>query len=218
MDDMRLIPLSALQHYVFCPRQCALIHNEQVWSENFLTAQGQQLHQRVDEGLPESRKGIRYERGVEVSAPSLGLIGKLDLVEIESATGRCCPVEYKRGKPKKDHSDWAQVCAQALCLEEMLNIQIHEAAIWYWQTRHRQAVDLTPSLRAETLAVIKATRALLASESTPKAKYEKKCDACSLYDLCNPKMIYQDQSMAYVQSLFAQAVFQEDFANEKIAE
>ena len=89
MDDMRLIPLSALQHDVVCPRQCALIHNEQVWSENFLTAQGQQLHQRVDEGLPESRKGIRYERGVEVSAPSLGLIGKLDLVEIESATGRC---------------------------------------------------------------------------------------------------------------------------------
>lgn len=218
LGDVRQIPLSALQHYVFCPRQCALIHNEQVWSENFLTAQGQQLHQRVDEGLPESRKGIRYERGVEVSAPSLGLVGKLDLVEVELATGRCCPVEYKRGKPKKDHSDLVQLCAQVLCLEEMLHTQIIEGAIWYWQTRHRQSVDLTPALRAETLAVIESTKLLLTSGLTPKANYKKKCDACSLYDLCNPKVTYQDHSMDYVQSLFTQAVFQEDVNNEKIAE
>ena len=211
MPDTRLIPLSALQHYAFCPRQCALIHNEQAWSENWLTAQGQQLHQRVDHGLPESRKGIRYERGVEVSAPMLGLTGKLDLVEVEIATGACFPVEYKRGKPKQDHIDLIQLCAQALCLEEMLGLDVPHGAIWYWQTRHRHQVEITHELRQETLEVIEATRTLLNSNITPKAKYSKKCDACSLYDLCNPKLTFRDTSSAYVK-----AIYQED-VDEKTA-
>lgn len=202
MQDTRLIPLSALQHYAFCPRQCALIHNEQVWSENFLTAQGQQLHQRVDHGLPESRKGIRYERGVEVSAPSLGLTGKLDLMEIAIASGACLPVEYKRGKPKQDPIDEIQLCAQALCLEEMLGTEVSHGAIWYWQTRHRHQVEMTNELRQETLKIIEATRSLLNSGQTPKAKYEKKCDACSLYDLCNPKLTFRDKSRSYVKSIY----------------
>lgn len=210
MQDTRLIPLSALQHYAFCPRQCALIHNEQVWSENFLTAQGQQLHQRVDHGLPESRKGIRYERGVEVSAPSLGLTGKLDLVEIEIATGVCFPVEYKRGKPKQDPIDLIQLCAQALCLEEMLGLPVSHGAIWYWQTRHRHQVEITEPLRKETLEVIEATRNLLNSGVTPKAKYAKKCQSCSLYDLCNPKLTFKDKSRDYVE-----AIYQEVSAVEK---
>lgn len=216
MSDTRLIPLSALQHYAFCPRQCALIHNEQAWSENWLTTQGQQLHQRVDYGLPESRKGIRYERGVEVSAPLLGLTGKLDLVEMNVSTGVCFPVEYKRGKPKQDHVDLVQVCAQAFCLEEMLDIHIDEGAIWYWQTRHRQAIELTAQLRADTLTVISETKALLDQGQTPKAKYEKKCDACSLYELCNPKLTFKDKSVAFVQELFTQVT--QEFSDEKIAE
>ena len=197
-----LIPLSALQHYAFCPRQCALIHNEQAWSENWLTAQGQQLHQRVDSGKPEMRKGIRYERGVHVSAPKLGLVGKLDLVEVDIKTGSCFPVEYKRGKPKKDDIDLVQLCAQVLCLEEMLNISIKRAAMWYWQTCHRVDVELTQALRDETLQVIEKTRTLLENSTTPKAKYEKKCQACSLYDLCNPKLTYKDSSQSYVYALF----------------
>ncbi len=202
MPDQRLIPLSALQHYAFCPRQCALIHNEQAWAENWLTAQGQVLHQRVDKGDPETRKGTRYERGVLVSADKLGLTGKLDLVEVELSTDDMKPVEYKRGKPKTDNWDKVQLCAQALCLEEMTGRPVHAGALWYWQTRHREEVEITEQLRDETLAVIERVRQLLSSGETPKAKYEKKCLSCSLYDLCNPRLLGKDKSASYVEGLF----------------
>lgn len=202
MQDDKSIPLSALQHYAFCPRQCALIHNEQVWAENWLTAQGQVLHQRVDRGEPETRKGIRYERGVLVSAESLGITGKLDLVEIELSTRDMKPVEYKRGKPKRDNWDRIQLCAQGLCLEEMRGRPVRSGALWYWQTRHRDEVEFTAELKEETLAAIRGVRDLLVSGQTPKAAYEKKCDACSLYDLCNPKLVGSDHSARYVEDLF----------------
>jgi len=202
MEEPRLIPLSALQHFAFCPRQCALIHNEQAWSDNWLTAQGQLLHQRVDAGEPETRKGIRYERGVAVAAPRLGLIGKLDLVERDLATGACCPVEYKRGRPKFDNWDRVQLCAQAFCLEEMLVQPVSEGALWYWQTRHRERVVLDEPLRAQTLAVIDQVRALFDSGLTPKARFSSKCHSCSLLDLCNPKLISQDRSQAYAEQIF----------------
>lgn len=202
MQDEKLIPLSALQHFAFCPRQCALIHNEQAWAENWLTAQGQVLHQRVDRGTPETRKGVRYERGVLVSAELLGITGKLDLVEVDLSTGDMKPVEYKRGKPKKDNWDRIQLCAQALCLEEMSGRAVKSGALWYWQTRHRDDVLLTDQLRDETRQVIAEVRALLTSGGTPKAVYEKKCDACSLFDLCNPKLLGRDTSARYVDRLF----------------
>jgi len=202
MQDEKLIPLSALQHYAFCPRQCALIHNEQVWAENWLTAQGQVLHQRVDRGEPETRKGIRYERGVLVSAELLGITGKLDLVEIELSTGNMKPVEYKRGKPKRDSWDRIQLCAQGLCLEEMQGRPVRSGALWYWQTRHRDEVEFTKQLRDETRTAIAGVRDLIASGQTPKAAYEKKCDSCSLYDLCNPKLSGNDRSARYVNALF----------------
>lgn len=200
--DNRLIPLSALQHYAFCPRQCALIHNEQAWAENWLTAQGQVLHQRVDRGEPETRKGIRFERGVQVSAEQVGLTGKLDLVEIELASGETKPVEYKRGKPKQDNWDKVQLCAQALCLEEMTGKPVKEGALWYWQTRHRESVPITDSLRQETYTVIDAVRELFSEGQTPKAKYEKKCNACSLLELCSPRLLGKDLSGRYLTSLF----------------
>ncbi|MFT4928938.1 MAG: CRISPR-associated exonuclease Cas4 [Phenylobacterium sp.] len=200
--DQRLIPLSALQHYAFCPRQCALIHNEQVWAENYLTAHGQLLHQRVDSGEPETRKGIRFERTVQVSAPLLGITGKLDLVELEVSTGILTPVEYKRGKPKKDDCDEIQLCAQALCLEEMMGKPVEYGALWYWQTRHRQTIAINEALRQRTKAVIVQVAQLFASNQTPKAKYGKHCKACSLLDLCNPKLINQDKSAAYAATLF----------------
>lgn len=202
MQDEKFIPLSALQHYAFCPRQCALIHNEQLWAENWLTAQGQVLHKRVDNGPPETRKGTRYERGVLVSAETIGLTGKLDLVEIDLSTNAVKPVEYKRGKPKKDSSDRVQLCAQGLCLEEMRGQSVRSGALWYWQTRRRDEVAFTDELREETHHVIQKVRQLLISGETPLAVYEKKCDACSLYDLCNPKLLSRDRSTRYVEDLF----------------
>lgn len=202
MQDEKLIPLSALQHYAFCPRQCALIHNEQVWAENFLTAQGQQLHTRVDSGEPETRKGVRFERGVQVAAHSLGLIGKMDLLEKNLETGELIPVEYKRGKPKPTDLDEIQLCAQALCLEEMTGKRIKEGALWYHQTRHRHPIEINDQLRQRTLEVIKIVAQLFVSGKTPPAKYEKKCNACSLFDLCNPKSMQKDTSGQYIEQLF----------------
>ena len=147
-QDTRLIPLSALQHYAFCPRQCALIHNEQAWAENYLTAQGKELHERVDSGKPETRKGVHFERTVHVSAEKLGVSGVLDLVEVETKTGRLKPTEYKLGKPKPDPMDEIQLCAQGLCLEEMTEQTVSEGTLWYMQPRHRVPIvfsdDLTP--------------------------------------------------------------------------
>ena len=160
---MRTIPLAALQHYAFCPRQCALIHNEHAWAENFLTAQGRALHERVDSGEPETRKGVRFERSVHASAEKLGISGVLDMVEHELATGRLKPVEYKRGKPKVGLWDKIQLCAQALCLEEMTGKTVEEGALWYQQTRHREPVVFSGSLREETLAVIEKVSSLLES-------------------------------------------------------
>ena len=199
---MREITLSALQHYSFCPRQCALIHNEQAWAENFLTAQGRALHERVDGGEPETRKGVRFERSVHVSAEKLGISGVLDMVEHELATGRLKPVEYKRGKPKAGLWDKIQLCAQALCLEEMTGKTVVEGALWYQQTRHREPVVFSGSLRQETLAVIEQVRSLLESGATPPPVYGKHCKACSLVEICQPQLMGMDRSVGYVTGLF----------------
>lgn len=200
MDSAKLVPLAALQHFAFCPRQCALIHNEQVWADNYLTAHGQVLHQKVDSGEPETRKGIRFERTVQVSAPSLGITGKLDLVEKDLTTGALTPVEYKRGKPKQDDWDEIQLCAQALCLEEMTGQSVEQGALWYWQTRHRQLIAIDENLRQRTKQVIAEVRSLFDSKITPKAQYAKRCEACSLIDLCNPKLV--DSSRSYIANLY----------------
>lgn len=208
---MYFVPLSALQHYVFCPRQCALIHNEQIWSENFLTAQGKALHERVDKGEPETRHGIRYERSVHVSAEQWGLTGIVDMVEYDTHSGNIKPVEYKRGKPKNDHSDQIQLCAQALCLEEMTGQNIPEAALWYAQTRHRQIIPLTPQLRQETIGTIEQVRKLLESGETPPPQYSKHCKACSLVEECRPQL--SDYSRQYTARLFQEQDYQEaDYA------
>ena len=199
---MRTIPLAALQHYAFCPRQCALIHNEQAWAENYLTAQGRALHERVDGGEPETRKGVRFERSVHVSAEKLGISGVLDMVEHELATGRLKPVEYKRGKPKVGLWDKIQLCAQALCLEEMTGKTVEEGALWYQQTRHREPVVFSDGLRQETLAVIEQVRSLLESGLTPPPVYGKHCKACSLVEICQPQLLGRDRSVGYVAGLF----------------
>ena len=200
--DLPTVPLSALQHYAFCPRQCALIHIEQAWAENFLTAQGRALHERVDSGEPETRKGVHFARSMHVSAQRLGVHGVIDMVEREVQTGRLKPVEYKRGKPKPEPFDEIQLCAQALCLEEMTGQTISEGALWYMQTRHRLPVPFSDGLRAETLKVIAQVRELLASGKTPLPVYAKRCKACSLVEICQPELLAKDRSVGYVAGLF----------------
>jgi CRISPR-associated exonuclease Cas4 len=202
VEEERLIPLSALQHFVFCPRQCAFIHIERLWTENFWTAQGRVLHQRTDEGKPEQRANMRVERSVDVISHTFGIQGVLDVLEIDLKEQSYMPVEYKRGKPKTTNCDKVQLCAQALCLEEMRKVEIPRAAIWYWEVRQREWVELGEALREETKAVIRQVHTLFASQNIPPAIYGKHCMACSLKDDCQPKAMQKDCTDQYVRSLF----------------
>jgi CRISPR-associated exonuclease Cas4 len=199
------INISALQHVAYCPRQFALIHVEQAWEENYWTAHGRLLHERVDSGAAEQRKGTRYERGVAVVSSKFNLTGKLDLLEIEQGSPpRYFPVEYKRGKPKLADWDRIQLCAQALCIEEMRDTQVNEGAIWYWEVRKRETVAINGALRETTLAAIDTAKALLISGTTPPPTEDtKRCKACSLVDLCEPDTFRNDHSVAYIRTLFA---------------
>lgn len=187
-DD--LIQLSALQHLVFCERQCALIHIEQLWSENLFTAEGRIMHGKVDTANREVRGKVRIEYGVPLRSLRLGLIGKADVVEFHKKGDKWIPfpVEYKRGKPKGDNCDKVQLCAQAICLEEMLNIEIREGALFYGQTRRREDVVFDERVRRETEEAAKKVHELIESGITPKAEYSEKCKKCSLLELCLPKV------------------------------
>jgi len=200
------LAISALQHYAYCPRQFALIHLEQAWSDNHFTAQGNVLHERVDSQEAETRGTKRSERSVEVRSERLGLYGKLDLLEVFTETGgskRYVPVEYKRGKRKVMDWDRIQLCAQALCLEEMRGVLIAEGALWYWQERLREVVSFDDWLRADTVACVNAARAVLQSQVTPPPTADvKRCKACSLVDLCAPDVVRKDRSNRYAQRLF----------------
>jgi CRISPR-associated exonuclease Cas4 len=209
MDTLPLA-ISALQHFAYCPRQFGLIHLEQAWSDNHFTAQGNVLHERVDSQEAETRGSKRSERSVEVHSERLGLHGKLDLLEIYSESqgavgcSKCyVPVEYKRGKRKVMDWDRIQLCAQAMCLEEMRGITIEEGALWYWQERLREVVALDDALRAQTLNCIEGARAVLLSQATPSpTPNPKRCKACSLFDLCAPDVVRKDRSTEYAQTLF----------------
>lgn len=198
------LPISALQHYAYCPRQFALIHIEQVWEENRYTAEGRVLHERVDSGVAEQRHGVRTERGVLLRSEKYRLTGKMDLLEIEQGDPpKYFPVEYKRGKPKVEDWDRIQLCAQALCIEEMRGIHVDEGAIWYWEVRKREPVAIDNTLRQTTMEMIEAAHALLASGKTPPPIEDKKrCRACSLVDLCEPDTFRRDHSAEYIRELF----------------
>jgi len=187
-DD--LLMLSSLQHFMYCERQCALIHIEQIWSENLFTAEGRIMHDKVDTANREVRGKVRIDYGVPLRSLRLGLIGKADVVEFHKHGDKWIPfpVEYKRGKPKMDDCDKVQLCAQAICLEEMLNVEIPEGALFYGQTHHRHDVIFDKALRTETEEAAKKVHELIESGITPKAEYSKKCKQCSLYEVCLPKM------------------------------
>ena len=208
-EDDHLIPLSALQHLAFCPRQCALIHIEQAWAENRWTAEGRALHEKCHEADSENRRDKRIARGLRLRSYAHGLIGVADVVEFlrcpESPPGGAAPpagaplpgaaglwtprpVEYKRGRKKPDHRDAVQLCGQALCLEEMLSVHIPEGDLYYGASRRRTVVALDQALRDETLALIQRLRALLAQSALPPPIADKKrCLACSLNALCMPQ-------------------------------
>lgn len=208
-EEIEVLAISALQHVAYCPRQFALIHVEQAWDENFFTAHGQVLHQRVDAGAPEQRGNVRYERSVAVYSSTLGLSGKLDLLEVDVSEGnaRYFPVEYKRGKPKVEDWDRIQLCAQAMCLEEMRGISITEGAMWYWQERKRQPVQIDQTLRDATISAIQLAREILVAGRTPPPVKEKsRCRACSLIELCVPDAIRKDRSASYVAQMFHEDV------------
>ena len=182
------IPLSALQHWLFCPRQYALIHIERLWAENRFTAEGRVLHERVDAGRPETRPGIRTLRGVEIRSERYGLSGVADVVELRG--GRPFPVEYKRGQPKSHRADEVQLCAQALCLEEMFACDIPAGALFYGKRRRRETVQMDADLRALTLQTARAVRACRASGALPVPIYDPaRCDRCSLRDACRPRLV-----------------------------
>jgi len=190
-----LLPLSGLQHLLFCERQCALIHIEQAWAENLFTAEGRVMHERVHEADRGSRGDIRVEYSMSLRSLRLGLIAKADVVEFHrnreqpGDKWRPFPVEYKRGRPKKDNVDKVQLCAQALCLEEMLGVEVPSGALFYGKTRHRQDVDFDADLRSETEDTAKRFHALVEAGKTPKPVYGKKCDSCSMKHLCLPKTV-----------------------------
>ena len=193
-----LVQLSALQHMVFCPRQCALIHIEQIWTESGRTAEGRIMHERVHDESRESRGDIRIDYGVALRSLRLGLIGKADVVEFHRKPDSAWlpfPVEYKRGKPKADDCDKVQLCAQAICLEEMLSASIPAGALFYGQTRHRLDVVFDEALRRETEETARLAHDLIVSGRTPPPVYKKRCESCSLMADCLPKTIQKQRSV-----------------------
>lgn len=197
--DDDAIPLSALQHYLYCPRQCALIHVERLWQENRHTAEGRLLHEKADKPKVERRKGVRTVTAMPLAASGLGIAGIADVVEFHATAHgeQAFPVEYKRGRPKAHRADEVQLCAQALCLEAMLGQSVPAGALYYGRTRHRHDVVFDHELRQLTLGTIAAVHGLLAAGITPTAHYDpKRCDACSLYDLCQPKLLGRRQSVS----------------------
>jgi CRISPR-associated exonuclease Cas4 len=188
-SESDLLPISALQHLIFCERQCALIHLEQAWDENRLTAEGRVLHERVHQEDRESRRGVRTLFGLRLRSFRLGLQGQADVVELNRKTGEAVPIEYKRGRPKPDSSDAVQLCAQAICLEEMMDITIPAGALFYGKTRRRKDVAFDDGLRQETADAAVRLHDLIRSGRTPTAPFGPKCTSCSFLARCMPQTV-----------------------------
>ncbi|ABB24159.1 CRISPR-associated protein Cas4 [Pelodictyon luteolum] len=190
------IALSALQHFVYCPRQCALIHIEQVWAENSFTAEGRVMHERVDDGETSYRSGVRTTRSVLLRSSMLGASGIADVVEWHKSNSleEPFPIEYKRGRQKKHDADKVQLCAQAICLEEMLNLTIPAGALFYGQTKRRFDVTFDSTLRAKTVSTAECVHELFRNGVTPLPEPGPKCTQCSLQELCLPKVVAHNRS------------------------
>lgn len=220
-DEDDLLPVSALQHLVFCERQCALIYIERVWKDNLLTIEGSHLHDRTHKSGPERevRGNVVITRGLPLRSFQLGVSGIGDVVEFHRASGTseseeprglfssvCLsglrglwvpfPVEYKRGKPKADECDEVQICAQAMCLEEMLRVRVPEGSLFYGKTQRRHDVQFSPDLRHATVSAALRLHELFDGQRTPKVEREPKCRSCSLLDICRPDITGSQRSVA----------------------
>lgn len=213
--DDDLLPISALQHVAFCERQCALIHVEREWEENGRTAEGCVLHENVDEGYKAYRRGLKQFAGVHVRSLRLGVYGRLDVLELlkTADTPDTCPflglagawtlnpVEFKRGRPKSHEADRIQVCAQALCLEEMTGQTIAAGSLFYGQTRRRDEVAFSAELRALTLRMIERLRTIVIQSILPPPVLKRHCRACSLIQVCQPRVVNGERTERYRKEL-----------------
>jgi CRISPR-associated exonuclease Cas4 len=203
-DDF--IMISALQHYIFCPRQCGLIHIDDVWQDNLFTVRGEILHEKVDTDSYETRGDVKTVRGLRIHSYKYGIVGRCDVVEFkDTSKGKeILPVEFKAGEPKEDISDKVQLCAQVLCLEEMLNVEISKAAFFYGKIRRRNIIEITTELREQTQDVISKIRELVDNKKVPIIEYSSKCRNCSLISICQPKAMNKKKLNRYIQDLFQQ--------------
>lgn len=181
------IMLSALEHYAYCPRQCALIHLEQVWSENLYTMRGQDVHERVHDDSCHELAGVRLERSLPVWSRTLNLTGKADLVEFHG--NQPYPVEYKSGRSRRGTPETLQLCAQAICLEEMFGVTVPKGALFWHGSRERMEIVFTPAMREQVERVALAVREMLEKGITPVPVNDKRCDNCSLKESCLPGVV-----------------------------
>lgn len=215
-SDDDCIAISGLQHLAFCKRQWGLIHLNQEWAENYLTAQGKIMHERVDSGYQEFRRGVRQYSGLHIHNSELGLYGRMDVLEIEKTEGpnvdipwiglsgnwKLRPVEFKHGKPKEHDADLVQLCAQALCLEEMTGLKVNEGSIYYCEIRRRTEYEFDEQIRSRTVNLAKEAHALIKSGKLPSVEDGHNCKACSLKDFCQPNACDNKKIDSYYQELF----------------
>lgn len=215
-DDYLMI--SGIQHFKFCRRQWALIHIEQQWEENVHTVVGELMHKKVhDPLLTEKRKDVIITRSLPVSSREMGVSGACDVVEFHKCEDgvrlhghRGCysiyPVEYKKGKPKVTEEDRLQLAAQAMCLEEMFSTQIPEGAVFYGETRRRETVEFTEELRCEVKEIFREMHQYYTRKYTPKVKYSKACSACSLKEICLPRLGKTAAVHTYIEQMLKEDV------------
>ena len=209
--------LSGLKHFAFCRRRWALVHIEQLWNENVLTLDGHYMHERVhDAGFTESRGSVVLSRAMPVRSQALRIVGECDMVELHrdangvpihgrEGTWRLYPVEYKRGKPDERGADELQLCAQAMCLEEMFVTEVPEGAIYYGEMRRRKPVAFTEGLRQKACTMLEEMHALFERGYTPKANMTKACKSCSMVELCQPALSKQISASEYVRRRLEEA-------------
>lgn len=216
VNDADFLMLSGLKHFRFCRRRWALVHLEQQWQENALTLEGHYMHERVhDDNFTELRGSVLLSRGMPVRSETLKITGECDMVELHKSEAgvpiqgrdglwQVYPVEYKHGEPDERGADELQLCAQAMCLEEMFVTEIPEGAIYYGKTRHRMIVALTEDLRKQTKDALAEMHRLFVQRYTPKAKWTRACKNCSLVEICLPKLEKRMTASEYVKHMLAE--------------
>lgn len=197
-----VVPIAAIEHWAYCPRQCALIHVDGVWTDNVHTVRGARGHRRADTFAARSERGVRVVRGVPLWSERLGLTGRADAVEFHDG-GTVVPVEYKIGTRHGDAAD-LQLAAQALCLEEMLGVPVTAGAVWFSGPRRRTGVRIDDALRARTLDTVSAIRDAMVSGVLPGAPNDERCTQCQLLGHCLPAVVDRPARVsAHVEELFA---------------